>query len=49
MKELFVDTFYLVALLNSKDAWHDRVLAFSDEVTGCDLITTDEVLAEFLT
>lgn len=51
MTRYFADTFYWVALLNPKDSWHQRVLAFSQTaVAGPQrLYTTDEALAEFLT
>jgi predicted nucleic acid-binding protein len=49
MRRLFADTFYWIALFSPTDAWHDRVLAFSQSVGPCHLYTTEEVLAEFLT
>lgn len=49
MRRFFADTFYWIALFNPKDAWHERVLAFSQSVGPCYLITTEEVLSEFLT
>jgi uncharacterized protein len=49
MRRLFVDTFYLIALSNPRDQWHQRVLAFSQSLTDVRLYTVDEVLAEFLT
>ena len=49
MSRLFVDTFYLVALLYRRDAWHDRTVAFSQTLTSDDaLLTTDAILVEFL-
>jgi uncharacterized protein len=49
MRRLFVDTFYLVALLYRRDAWHHRVAAFSQTLTPEDaLLTTDAILVEFL-
>ena len=49
MRRLFVDTFYLVALLYRRDAWHDRVMAFNQTLTPDDaLLTTDAVLVELL-
>jgi len=49
MRRLFADTFYWIALLSPTDAWHERVLAFSQSVGPCHLYTTEEVLSEFLT
>jgi uncharacterized protein len=49
MRRFFADTFYWIALFNPKDAWHERVLTFSQSVGPCRLYTTEEVLAEFLT
>ena len=49
MRRFFADTFYWIALFSPKDAWHERVLAFSQSVGPCRLYTTEEVLAEFLT
>ena len=45
----FADTFYWVSLTNPRDSAHERVAAFSAEHEGTTILTTDEVLAEFLT
>jgi predicted nucleic acid-binding protein len=49
MRRLFVDTFYLIALSNPRDQWHQRVVVFSQSLTDYRLYTVEEVLAEFLT
>jgi uncharacterized protein len=49
MRCVFADTFYWIALFSPTDAWHERVLAFSQSAGPCHLYTTEEVLAEFLT
>ena len=49
MRRFFADTFYWIALFSPKDAWHERVLAFSQSVGPCRLYTMEEVLSEFLT
>jgi uncharacterized protein len=49
MSHLFVDTFYLIALSNHHDAWHEHAVALSRSLTDYRLYTVDEVLAEFLT
>ena len=49
MNRFFIDTFYLVALLYRRDAWHDRVAAFSRSLSPADtLLTTDAILVELL-
>lgn len=48
MRQLFADTFYWAALLNPKDSWHQQVRAFNRTLTQFRLVTTDEVLGEFL-
>lgn len=49
MRRCFADTFYWVALLFRRDAWHDRVTAFSHTLTREDvLFTTDAVVLELL-
>jgi predicted nucleic acid-binding protein len=49
MRRFFADTFYWIALFSPHDAWHERVLAFSQSIGPCRLYTTEEVLSEFLT
>jgi predicted nucleic acid-binding protein len=46
---LFADTFYWVALLNPRDAFHAAVRALNGTLGTVRLVTTDEVLAEVLT
>jgi predicted nucleic acid-binding protein len=48
MRALFADTFYWAALLNPRDDWHNRVRQYSNTLTQTVLVTTDEVLTEFL-
>ena len=45
---LFADTFYWVALLNPRDAFHSRVTSFNNSLGTVRLVTTDEVLTEVL-
>jgi predicted nucleic acid-binding protein len=45
---LFADTFYWVALLNPRDAFHARVISFDNSLGAARLVTTDEVLTEVL-
>jgi predicted nucleic acid-binding protein len=46
---IFADTFYWIALLNRDDPDHDRVTAFDLSLHRPPLVTTLEVLTEFLT
>ncbi len=48
MNEVFADAFYWIALSNPADQWHDAVKRFDREKTDATLITTEEVLTEFL-
>jgi predicted nucleic acid-binding protein len=48
MKPLFADTFYWIALLHRREAWHGRVVALSRTLATRPLLTTEWVLAEFL-
>lgn len=48
MRTLFVDTFYWAAMLNPKDEWHQEVRRFNQGLEAVQLLTTDEVLIEFL-
>ncbi|MEM1370290.1 MAG: PIN domain-containing protein, partial [Cyanobacteria bacterium P01_H01_bin.15] len=44
----FVDTFYWISLFSVRDSRHEIVKAFSRSLASTQLITTDEVLTEFL-
>ena len=49
MRRLFADTFYWIALLSRRDAWHARVTAFSQTLIETDRVwTTDAVFVEVL-
>jgi predicted nucleic acid-binding protein len=45
---LFADTFYWVALLNPRDAFHSTVLSYSRALAAARIVTTDEVFTEVL-
>jgi uncharacterized protein len=49
MNPLFADTFYWIALADLADASHQRAVALTAERRGSLIVTTDEVLAEYLT
>ena len=44
----FADTFYWIALTYPRDAFHSRVLSFSNNLGVAELVTTDEVFTEVL-
>jgi predicted nucleic acid-binding protein len=46
LAEIFIDTSYVVALVNSGDQYHDHALEIADSVNGRDFITTDGILLE---
>jgi predicted nucleic acid-binding protein len=49
MTALFADTFYWFALADFRDSAHGRALAISSQRMDSALVTTDEVLVEYLT
>ena len=49
MSALFADTFYWIALADFSDSAHGRALALAVERKDSSIVTTDEVLAEYLT
>jgi hypothetical protein len=49
MSALSADTFYWIALSDTADSSHRRALDIASKRVGWTIITTDEVLAEFLT
>ncbi len=48
MEEFFADAFYWIALANPADQWHKRAKRFDEENSTVPLLTTEEVLTEFL-
>jgi predicted nucleic acid-binding protein len=48
MRRIFADAVYWVALAHRKDQWHARAVQVSRQLGAATLITTDEVLTEFL-
>lgn len=48
MKLVFADTFYWIALADYTDNSHKRALALTAELASCKIVTTDEVLTEYL-
>ena len=49
MKAVFADTFYWVALTNPADSRYLDVVAIDSAIADATVVTTDEVLTEFLT
>jgi uncharacterized protein len=45
---IFADTFYWVALLSPRDAFHHQAIAITAKLGKTKIITTDEVLSEVL-
>jgi predicted nucleic acid-binding protein len=45
---VFADTFYWIALIDPRDAFHSTVQAFSGTFGAVRLVTTDEVFSEVL-
>ena len=48
MNRIFADAFYWIALSNPRDHAHTSVLDFSRQLGSSLIVTTDEVLTEFL-
>jgi predicted nucleic acid-binding protein len=49
MRTVFADTFCWIALTNPRDASHQKVVRLRQSLGSARLVTTDEVLGEFLT
>ena len=49
MSAIFADTFYWIALADFNDSAHQRALALTYERAESPIVTTDEVLVEYLT
>src|SRR5215208_6573961 len=48
MNLVFVDTFYLIALANPRDEWHEKAKAIGDSLGMTLQLTTESVITEFL-
>lgn len=46
MNRTFIDTFFLIALANERDAHHERALQLAELYNGCPTLTTEAVLIE---
>ncbi|HEY2416129.1 MAG TPA: hypothetical protein VGI40_28060 [Pirellulaceae bacterium] len=49
MKTVFADTLYWVAIVRPNDPWQEPAQRARQEIGAAHLVTTDEVLSEFLT
>ncbi len=49
MRKVFVDTVYWIAIANPKDQWNDEAKNAREQLGDVRLVTTEEVLTEFLT
>jgi uncharacterized protein len=49
MSAVFADTFYWAVLANPRDQWHQPVLQARARLGAIQIVTTEEVLTEFLT
>jgi predicted nucleic acid-binding protein len=48
MKRVFVDSLYIVALINPNDQWREKALQAKRETADAKLVTTEIVLIEVL-
>jgi uncharacterized protein len=46
LRTIFVDTFFVVALINKRDQYHQQATELADRFEGYPLLTTDAVLLE---
>ncbi len=47
MTKIFVDTWFIVALINKRDQYHQKALQLAEQYKKYPLITTDAVFLEF--
>ncbi len=48
MKTVFADAVYWIAIVKPKDPWRAAALAAKEQISPARIVTTDEVLGEFL-
>jgi uncharacterized protein len=48
MRRVFVDTHYLIAVINPRDQWHQRAVEVRRELGATGLVVTDTVFVETL-
>ena len=49
MRRVFADSLYWIALSHLRDQWHAAALKASHALRNAEIVTTQEMLAEFLT
>ncbi len=49
MRRVFADSLYWIALAHPRDQWHADALKVSQTLHGIEIVTTQEMLSEFLT
>jgi len=49
MKRVFADSLYWIALSHQRDQWHAAALKASRVLQSAEIVTTQEMLSEFLT
>ena len=49
MRRVFADAMYWIAIANPKDQWHAKAIHIMQSLGQVTLVTTEEVLDEFLT
>jgi uncharacterized protein len=49
MRQVFADSLYWIALSHQRDQWHAAALNASRMLQGAGIVTTQEMLGEFLT
>jgi len=49
MRTVFADSFYWIALTSPTDPWCERAKRVTQSLGACRIVTTDEMLTEFLT
>ncbi len=48
MRQVFADSLYWIAIVSPRDQWHARAVEASRDPRGARMVTTEEVLTEFL-
>lgn len=48
MRRVFADTHYWIAITYVRDQWHEEAVRASRTLQGVEVVTTEEVLTEFL-
>jgi uncharacterized protein len=49
MRRVFADSLYWIAVSNPRDQWHTAAMQAGNVIRGSKIVTTEEVLSEFLT